>query len=133
MSTILPAPPAQAQRTDWARCPQCRSLTYRKRLDRNLGVCPECGHHGRLSARERLAQLVDPGSFVEAGEHADGDEDPLAFADQLPYPQRLADARRSTGEQEAVVTGRAAIGDVDVVVAVMDFRFMGGSMGTGVG
>jgi acetyl-CoA carboxylase carboxyl transferase subunit beta len=123
----------QARPPDWVRCPHCRSLTYRKRLARNLGVCPDCGHHGRLSARERLGQLVDPGSFVEATEHEGGPEDPLTFTDQLPYPRRLADARRSTGEQEAVVTGRARVGGLEVVVAVMDFRFMGGSMGTGVG
>jgi acetyl-CoA carboxylase carboxyl transferase alpha subunit/acetyl-CoA carboxylase carboxyl transferase beta subunit len=133
MSNILPGPAPRAQRADWVRCPQCRFLTYGKRLARNLGVCPECGHHGRLSARERLAQLIDAGSFVDAADHDGGQEDPLAFADRLPYRQRLAEARRATGEQEAVVTGRAAIGGSDVVVAVMDFRFLGGSMGTGVG
>ena len=133
MSNILPGPSPQARRADWVRCPRCRFLTYGKRLARNLGVCPECGHHGRLPARERLVQLVDAGSFVEAGDHEGGREDPLAFADRLPYPQRLAEARRVTGEQEAVITGRAAIGGSDVVVAVMDFRFLGGSMGTGVG
>ena len=135
MSTTLTAPPVQVQPADWVRCPQCCSLTYRKRLSRNLGVCPECGHHARLTARERLVQLVDAGSFVEAPD-PDADtrpEDPLAFTDQQPYRQRLADARLTTGEQEAVIIGTAAIGGLDVVVAVMDFRFMGGSMGTAVG
>ncbi|MER7458703.1 acetyl-CoA carboxylase carboxyltransferase subunit alpha [Micromonospora sp. NPDC126480] len=116
----------------WSRCGGCASLLYRKRLRRNLDVCPECGAHARLDAPARLAQLVDPGSFTALPDGAP-EVDPIGFVDVLPYPHRLTAARTGTGLAEAVVCGTAAVGNRPCVLAVMDFRFLGGSLGCAVG
>ncbi|MEV4657283.1 acetyl-CoA carboxylase carboxyltransferase subunit alpha [Micromonospora sp. NPDC049301] len=116
----------------WSRCAGCASLLYRKRLRRNLDVCPECGTHARLGAPDRLRQLVDPGSFRPLPDRLP-EADPIAFVDVLPYPHRLSAARASTGLAEAVVCGTATIGGHPAVLAVMDFRFLGGSLGCAVG
>jgi acetyl-CoA carboxylase carboxyl transferase subunit beta len=112
-------------------------LIYAKRFARCLKVCPECGHHARLSARERISHLVDTDSFAEVdlADLTDGGSgwDPLAFHDRKSYVSRRADAARASGEYDAAVFGSATVGGRNVVVAVMDFGFMGGSMGTAVG
>ncbi|SDY54206.1 acetyl-CoA carboxylase carboxyltransferase subunit alpha [Geodermatophilus africanus] len=123
---------AAADQVGWVSCPDCGWLLYRKRLDRNLHVCPECDHHLRLSARARIVLLTDPGSFSEVAFQL-GAPDPLSFTDLRDYPDRLADAARRSGESEAVVVGVARIGGCETVVAVMDFAFLGGSMGVEVG
>ncbi|NJC69926.1 acetyl-CoA carboxylase carboxyltransferase subunit beta [Planosporangium thailandense] len=117
---------------EWVLCPSCGTLVYGKKLSRQLSVCPECGHHHRLTALERLAQLLDPGSVRSIVEIADGG-DPLGFVDTEPYSQRLERARRQTGLDEAVMCAQGTIDGNCVVVAVMDFRFLGGSLGTAVG
>ncbi|MGW5560749.1 acetyl-CoA carboxylase carboxyltransferase subunit alpha [Micromonospora sp. NPDC003944] len=116
----------------WSRCAGCASLLYRKRLRRNLDVCPECGEHARLGAPERLRQLVDPGSLCPLPDRLP-EADPLDFVDVLPYPHRLTGARASTGLAEAVVCATATIGGHPAALAVMDFRFLGGSLGCAVG
>ncbi|MGN9811610.1 acetyl-CoA carboxylase carboxyltransferase subunit alpha [Micromonospora sp. BQ11] len=116
----------------WARCAGCSSLLYRKRLRRNLDVCPECGTHARLDAHARLAQMVDPDSFTALPD-GPAETDPIGFVDVLPYPHRLSAARAATGLSEAVVCGTAQIGGHPCAVAVMDFRFLGGSLGCAVG
>ncbi|MFG1841441.1 acetyl-CoA carboxylase carboxyltransferase subunit alpha [Micromonospora sp. NPDC049175] len=116
----------------WSRCAGCASLLYRKRLRRNLDVCPECGEHARLSAPERLRQLVDPGSLGLMPDQLP-ETDPIDFVDVLPYPHRLSAARASTGLSEAVVCATATVGGHPAVLAVMDFRFLGGSLGCAVG
>jgi acetyl-CoA carboxylase carboxyl transferase subunit beta len=116
----------------WLRCPACSTLLYRKRLRRNLDVCPECGDHQRLYAPERIRQLVDSDTFAPLPNQA-AQVDPVGFVDSVPYPQRLAAARTDTGLAEAVLCGEASIGGHPVVLAVMDFRFLGGSLGSAVG
>ncbi|MEV0157806.1 acetyl-CoA carboxylase carboxyltransferase subunit alpha [Micromonospora sp. NPDC050686] len=116
----------------WSRCTGCSSLLYRKRLRRNLDVCPECGTHARLGAPERLAQLVDPDSFHALPDRA-VTVDPIGFVDVLPYPNRLTAARAGTGLDEAVLCGVARVAGYPLVLAVMDFRFLGGSLGCAVG
>ncbi len=116
----------------WSRCAGCASLLYRKRLRRNLDVCPECGKHARLGAPERLRQLVDPGSLRPLPDQLP-EADPIDFVDVLPYPHRLTGARASTGLAEGVVCATATIGGHPAVLAVMDFRFLGGSLGCAVG
>ncbi|MEV1015721.1 acetyl-CoA carboxylase carboxyltransferase subunit alpha [Micromonospora sp. NPDC049801] len=116
----------------WSRCAGCASLLYRKRLRRNLHVCPECGEHSRLGAPERLRQLVDPGSLRLLPDRIP-EADPLNFVDVLPYPHRLTAARAATGLPEAVLCGTATIGGHPAALAVMDFRFLGGSLGAAVG
>jgi len=116
-------------RSSWVRCRSCRALLYRRRLRRNLDVCPECGDHRRLDAPERIRQLVDPGSFTALPDRAVV-VDPIGFVDSVPYPRRLAEARAETGLAEAVVCGTARLGGHRLVLAVMDFRFLGGSLGS---
>ncbi|WP_422770161.1 acetyl-CoA carboxylase, carboxyltransferase subunit beta [Plantactinospora sp. WMMC1484] len=116
----------------WRPCPRCAALLHRDRLARALHTCPECGHHLPLPADERIALLVDPDSFVEH----DADlaaADPLEFTDRMPYPQRLARARARTGRADGAVLGLATIGGHRVVLVVLDFAFLGGSMGSVVG
>jgi acetyl-CoA carboxylase carboxyl transferase beta subunit len=113
-------------------CPGCGSHYRDDELDEHLRVCPQCGHHFPVRARARIEQLADDGSFVE--EHADlRSEDPLQFFDLRPYTERLAEAEMSTGLGDAMVIGSAAIEAQACQLAVMDFSFMGGSMGSVVG
>ena len=113
-------------------CPNCGSHYRDDELAENLRVCPQCHHHFAVRARERIAQLADEGSFHE--EAADlRSEDPLAFFDVRPYRERLAEAELSTGLGDAIVIGPASIERVSCQLAVMDFSFMGGSMGSVVG
>ncbi|MFI6905480.1 acetyl-CoA carboxylase carboxyltransferase subunit alpha [Nonomuraea sp. NPDC050394] len=117
---------------EWTRCAGCSAIVYLPRLTRAHRVCPECGHHHRLRAMERIATLVDEDSFRPAVPQVRGG-DPLGFSDTLPYTERLARARARTGLDDAVVYGRASIGARPAVVAAMDFAFLGGSMGSAVG
>jgi acetyl-CoA carboxylase carboxyl transferase subunit beta len=121
-----------ADPVEWVSCKQCRSLIYDKRLSRGLRVCPDCGYHNRVDAHQRLAQLLDPGS-VELLDLPVREADPLGFVDSKPYPKRLASARASTGLDEAVVCAAGEIEGNPLVVAVMDFGFMGGSLSGAVG
>ncbi len=116
----------------WVKCPSCDAFLYVRRLERNLKVCPECNHHFRLGVGERLAQLLDEGSLVDASGDVES-VDALGFVDSKPYPARLEEARRRTGRRDAALFGRATIAGLPVVVAAMDFAFMGGSMGGAVG
>ncbi|WBB68213.1 acetyl-CoA carboxylase carboxyltransferase subunit alpha [Micromonospora sp. WMMD812] len=116
----------------WSRCAGCATLLYRKRLRRNLDVCPECGVHARLGAPDRVRQLVDPGSFQPLPDRP-ADVDPIGFVDVLPYPHRITAARAGTGLPEAVLCGTATLGGHPAALAVMDFRFLGGSLGCAVG
>ncbi|UQU67693.1 acetyl-CoA carboxylase carboxyl transferase subunit alpha [Couchioplanes caeruleus] len=121
-----------AEEQSWLLCAHCRSPLYAKRFRRALGVCARCGHHGRLTARERIAQLLDPES-IEPIEVPPAPDDPLGFTDRLPYPERLAAARRDTGLAEAAVGARGTLEGNAVAAVAMDFGFMGGSLGGGVG
>jgi acetyl-CoA carboxylase carboxyl transferase subunit beta len=113
-------------------CPGCASHYRDEELDASLWVCPHCGHHFPMRAPARIASIADEGSFVE--ESADvRSEDPLEFFDLRPYTERLAEAEMSTGLGEAIVTGQASIDGIGCELAVMDFKFMGGSMGSAVG
>jgi acetyl-CoA carboxylase carboxyl transferase subunit beta len=116
----------------WAKCPRCANLVYRRELERNLRVCPRCGYHHRLSASDRLALVLDRGSFEEFDQGL-VPEDPLEFVDERPYPARVEDAQRRTGRPEAVITGIGTIEGAGAVVGAMEFGFMGGSLGSVVG
>jgi len=113
-------------------CPECGSHYRDDELEATLWVCPQCGYHFAMRARTRIASLADEGSFVEeAG--ALRSEDPLDFFDLRPYTERLAEAEMKTGLGEAMMIGQAAIDGTPCELAVMDFAFMGGSMGSVVG
>ncbi len=114
------------------KCPQCGEILYRARLEQNLNVCPACGYHQRMGAAGYVQLLTDDGSFEER----DADlrsSDPLGVTDRQPYSDRLQTAEQATGRGEAVITGDAAVDGVPVSLAVMDFEFIGGSMGSVVG
>jgi len=113
-------------------CPSCGSHYRDDELAQTLRVCPQCGHHFRVGARDRIEQLVDPGSFVE-GDADLRSADPLEFFDLRPYTERLAEAEVETGLGDAIVCGAGEIEGEACDLAVMDFAFMGGSMGSVVG
>jgi acetyl-CoA carboxylase carboxyl transferase subunit beta len=116
----------------WTKCPSCGEMLYNKQLERNLRVCPKCGHHFRLRADARLRLLLDPDSFEERDAGLES-ADPLGFVDLKPYPDRLAAARISSGLRDAAVWGTGRIDGRPVAICVMDFAFIGGSMGSVVG
>jgi len=115
------------------KCPQCKEIMYERDHQRNLKVCSHCGYHFKLSAYERIEMLVDAGSFVEV-DHDIASADPLHFVSQAQvYAEKLAQEQRKVQLNEAVVIGYAAIDTLPLALAVMDFRFIGGSMGAAVG
>jgi len=123
---------APAEKKHPNTCPSCGSHYRDDELEAALWVCGQCGHHFRMSADARIAFLTDPGSFVE---DADGvrSADPLSFFDLKPYRERLAEAELNTHLADAMVTGSATLEGRPLELAVMDFAFMGGSMGSAVG
>jgi len=116
----------------WMRCPECEAMLYRKNVEQNLHVCPECDHHFRIGADERAAQLCDPGSFEPLWEDL-APADALNFVDLKPYKERLTAEQRKTGHKDAALCGKGFIKGRGVVLACMDSRFMMGSMGSVVG
>jgi acetyl-CoA carboxylase carboxyl transferase subunit beta len=126
------APPEDGGRPHPNTCPDCGSHYRDDELEANLRVCPHCGHHFPVHARDRIRQLADEDSFAEEAAELRSD-DPLDFFDLRPYTERLAEAELSTGLGEAMVIGRAAVEEQPCQLAVMEFGFMGGSMGRIVG
>jgi len=116
----------------WVKCDSCKEVVYKKEIERNLKVCPKCNYHFRISARERLRLLVDEGSFIEIDTEIKSG-DPLHFKDAISYKDRLKENENKSGLKEAVISGDALIKGHPVSVVVMDFFFMGGSMGSVVG
>ena len=116
----------------WTKCPSCETMVFNKQLDKALRVCPTCGHHFRLSASARLDLLLDAGTWAERDAGLQS-VDRLGFIDQKTYPDRLAAAQAATGMRDAAVWGTASMAGIPVAICVMDFGFMGGSMGAVVG
>jgi len=116
----------------WVKCDSCKETVYRAEVDRAGRVCPKCRHPFRIGARERIASLVDEGSFEER-EGGLRSRDPLGFKDTAKYPDRVKQARARTGLEEAVIAGTGRIGGHEVVLAVFEFTFLGGSMASVVG
>ena len=114
------------------KCPQCGEILYKARLEQNQYVCPSCGFHRRLTAEGYLQLLLDEGRYEEQSGSLRS-ADPLEFTDLKPYPQRLEAAYRKVGGGDAVRTVTGALDEIDVGLAVMDFEFIGGSMGSVVG
>ncbi|MGL5081145.1 MAG: acetyl-CoA carboxylase, carboxyltransferase subunit beta [Microcoleaceae cyanobacterium] len=116
----------------WVKCEQCSALTYAKDLRTNLNVCLECGHHMRVDSQERIQQLIDPNSWVPINAQLQP-VDPLKFRDRKSYSDRIRDYQEKTGQLDAVHTGIALLEGEPIALGVMDFQFMGGSMGSVVG
>ena len=116
----------------WSKCPECGLVVYVKDLKANASVCAGCGHHHRIDSEERIALIADPGSFQALNEALEP-TDPLTFKDRRAYADRLRESQAATGLRDGVVTGLCRVDGLDLALAVMDFRFMGGSMGSVVG
>ncbi|HEY7472073.1 MAG TPA: acetyl-CoA carboxylase, carboxyltransferase subunit beta [Gemmatimonadota bacterium] len=116
----------------WQKCPSCGDILYRKELAQRAWICSRCGHHFRVAADDYLELLLDEGSFEEHDKDLES-VDALGFVDTRPYVERLEQYQERTGRADAVVCGLGALDGVEVSIAVMDFNFMGGSMGSVVG
>jgi acetyl-CoA carboxylase carboxyl transferase subunit beta len=116
----------------WVKCPGCSQLIYKKDLEQSLNVCPKCAHHFRISAAERLKMLFDDGQYTEHFPNLTS-TDPLEFNDTKPYRERLDKTMEATGQKDAVVVATGRLDSLDVVVAAMEYSFIGGSMGVVVG
>ena len=116
----------------WIKCAVCDAPLYRAELERNQHVCPKCGHHMRIGARERLNRFLDAGTGSEVGA-GDAPQDPLKFRDSKRYKDRLVAAQKSTGEKDAMVVMAGTLEGMPVVAAAFEFQFLGGSMGSVVG
>jgi acetyl-CoA carboxylase carboxyl transferase subunit beta len=116
----------------FVKCDGCKEIIYRKEMERNLLVCPKCKYHFRLNAGERLMFLADEGSFSEIDPDL-ASRDPLGFKDTTTYLDRIKENQTKSGLKEAVIFGKATVLGQNVVLVIMDFSFMGGSMGSAVG
>lgn len=116
----------------WLKCTECNELIHKNELADNDNCCPKCDYHYRMSADERIALLIDEGSFKELFKNIES-LDPLQFVDSQPYTERVKQAKEKSGHNDAVIVGRGLIGNEPVYLAVFDFNFMAGSMGSVVG
>ncbi len=116
----------------WGKCPECNQVVYRKDLLSNANVCSNCGHHNRINCEERIKLLVDKDSFSPLDTQL-SPVDPLGFKDRRAYADRLRESQVSTGMKDGVITGICKVEEISLAIGVMDFRFMGGSMGSVVG
>lgn len=116
----------------WLKCDNCKEIIYKKEIDKNLQICPKCNYHFRISAMERIKLLVDDGTFLEINEGLYS-SDPLKFRDKILYKDRLEENKLKSGLEEAAISGEATIDGRPVILVIMDFSFMGGSMGSVVG
>ncbi len=116
----------------WCRCKSCNALAYHKELKANQMVCLECGHHNLIDSNERISQLIDPNTWMPLDESLHP-TDPLKFKDRKTYSDRLKDYQKKTSLTDAIQTGIGSINGLPVALGVMDFKFMGGSMGSVVG
>lgn len=116
----------------WLKCPSCNEIIFKQELEAALSVCPKCGHHFQIGRRQRLDLLIEPGSFEEWDDHLYS-VDALGFTGTAPYLEKLEDNRKKTGFRDAMLCGRARIGAHRAAIGVMDFNFLGASMGSVVG
>jgi acetyl-CoA carboxylase carboxyl transferase subunit beta len=116
----------------WVKCDDCKEIVYKKEVEQNLNVCPKCGYHFRLTARERFEMMFDDGSYKEFANHIRS-SDPLEFRDTKRYRDRLKVYEARVGKGDAVLCGEGKLDGLNVVICAMEYNFMGGSMGSVVG
>ncbi len=116
----------------WIKCEECGEIIYKKELEKKLYVCPKCDYHFRIGSYDYIDILLDSDTFEEFNQHISS-SDPLRFRDNKKYSEKYQSAVKKTGLKEAVVTGRGKLDGLDIVLAFMDFSFLGGSMGSVVG
>lgn len=116
----------------WSKCDSCAAVLYRPEMERNLEVCPKCGHHHAISARQRLSMFLDTDSGVEIGANLEP-VDALRFRDQKKYKDRISAAQKQTGERDALIAMQGRLKGLPIAAVAFEFRYMGGSMGSVVG
>ena len=116
----------------WVKCPECSQVAYRKDLISNFNVCSNCDHHNRINSDERINIIADKNSFKEFDSSL-SPTDPLGFKDRRSYADRIKESQAGTGLRDGAITGFCSVNSIPLALAVMDFRFMGGSMGSVVG
>ncbi len=116
----------------WAKCDACSEIIYKRELAKNFWVCPNCSNHFRIGSREYISFLVDEGTLEERDKDIKS-EDPLKFYDSKPYTQRIESAYKKSGLNEAIITGLGEIDGIQTSLGFMDFKFIGGSMGSALG
>lgn len=116
----------------WSKCDSCAAVLYRPEMERNLEVCPKCGHHHAISARQRLSMFLDTGSGAEIGANLEP-SDALRFRDQKKYKDRISAAQKQTGERDALIAMQGRLKGLPIAACAFEFRYMGGSMGSVVG
>jgi acetyl-CoA carboxylase carboxyl transferase subunit beta len=131
MASSTAEKPSRVPEGLWVKCPECAQIIYNKDLEKNLSVCPKCAYHFRISAAERLRALLD-GEWTEHFSSLTSN-DPLRFTDTKPYRDRLRTTKKNTGVNDAVIIATGRLEGIDVVVAAMEYSFIGGSMGVVVG
>lgn len=116
----------------WLKCNNCKAIIYKKEVIRNSNVCPKCNYHFRITARERLKALFDDGNYTEFDRNIYS-SDPLNFSDSMTYGERLKKYQQTTNSAEAIINAYGEMNRISVVIAAMEYNFMGGSMGSVVG
>lgn len=129
---VLPVITEEKSKNKWVRCPSCRMLIYYKDLFDNLKVCPKCGYHFRLSAKERLDMLIDKESFKEWDSNITS-ADPLNFQAKETYAEKLSNTVKNTRLNSAIITGKGRIDGMDTAIGILAFEFIGGSLGSAMG
>jgi acetyl-CoA carboxylase carboxyl transferase subunit beta len=116
----------------WLKCPGCSEIVFKQELESNHQMCPKCGYHFQMNRRDRIAMLIEPDTFVERDENLIS-VDTLSFTGTASYPSKLAENKKKTGYNDAITIGTGKMGELDIGLAVMDFAFLGASMGAVVG
>ena len=122
-------PSSSEQPSHWIKCPECNALMYYKEVKNRHNVCPKCGYHFRIGAKERIELLADEGTFVEYDANLEP-VDPLKFVDKKSYKKRIDEGRKKTGRPSSVISGECEISGIPTQLVVFDFAFMGGSLGS---
>ena len=122
-------PSGSEQPSHWIKCPECNSLMYYKEVKNRFNVCPKCGYHFRIGAKERIEILCDEGTFIEHDANLEP-VDPLKFVDKKSYKKRIEEGKKKTGRPSSVISGECKIEGVPTQIVVFDFAFMGGSLGS---
>ncbi|HHD82374.1 MAG TPA: acetyl-CoA carboxylase carboxyltransferase subunit beta [Campylobacterales bacterium] len=128
-SNMMQNKESKDEQSNWIKCPKCSAFMYYKEIDTKCSVCPKCNHHFRIKAEKRIEFLCDEGSFVEHDATL-APVDPLKFVDKKSYKKRMDEAKAKTGKTSSVISGECKINGVEVEIAIFDFSFMGGSLGS---
>jgi len=121
--------PKKEETTNWVKCPACGAISFYKEVQKQNNTCPKCEYHFRMSAKDRIALLVDKGSFVEFDTNLEPN-DPLNFVDKKSYKKRIEEGYKKSGKKSSVISGECKINNIPTQLVVFDFSFMGGSLGS---